>query len=133
MSNNIYDINSYIENFPETVQAQLQAIRHIISKAAPKAKEVISYGIPTFRQKTNLVHYAGYKNHIGFYPGPKAIAAFKNDLTAYKLSKATVQFPLDKKLPAALITRIVKFCVKQEEEKAAKNANPKKITEVKYV
>ncbi len=79
MSNNINDINSYIKDFPETVQVQLQAIRHIISKAVPKAKEVISYGIPTFRQKANLVHYAGYKNHIGFYPGPKAIATFKND------------------------------------------------------
>lgn len=131
MSNNINDINSYIKDFPETVQVQLQAIRHIISKAAPKAKEVISYGIPTFRQKANLVHYAGYKNHIGFYPGPKAIATFKNDLTAYKLSKATVQFPLDKKLPAALITRMVKFCVKQDVEKTAKNANPKKLTTVK--
>jgi len=129
--NDVLDINSYHQQFNQAVQAQLQTIRQIINKAAPKATEVISYGIPTFRQKTNLVHYAGYKNHIGFYPGPGAVVAFKKELAAYKLSKATVQFPLDKKLPAALITRMVKFCIKQDEEKAAKKLMQKKLTTVK--
>ena len=119
MNKNVKDINSYLFDFPEAVQAMLQNIRQTIAKAAPNAVETISYGIPTFKQYGNLVHFAGYKNHIGFYPGAGAIETFKKELAAYKLSKGTLQFPLDKKLPLALITKIVKYRVKQDEEKAA--------------
>lgn len=119
-NNSAKNINDYLIDFPEEVQYMLQDIREAITKAAPKAVETISYGIPTFKQHGNLVHFAGYKNHIGFYPGAGAIDAFKKELAAYKLSKGTVQFPLDKKLPLALITKIVKYRVKQDEEKAAK-------------
>ncbi|MGB4843252.1 MAG: DUF1801 domain-containing protein [Ferruginibacter sp.] len=118
MNKNVKDINSYIIDFPKEVQYMLKDIRETIAKAAPKAVETISYGIPTFKQNKNLVHFAGYKNHIGFYPGAGAIEGFAKELAAYKLSKGTVQFPLDKKLPLALITKIVKFRVKQDEEKA---------------
>lgn len=119
MNKNVKDINSYLIVFPEAVQAMLQNIRQTIAKAAPNAVETISYGIPTFKQYGNLVHFAGYKNHIGFYPGAGAIETFKKELAAYKLSKGTLQFPLDKKLPLALITKIVKYRVKQDGEKAA--------------
>lgn len=119
MNKNVKDINSYLFDFPEAVQAMLQNIRQTIAKAAPNAVETISYGIPKFKQYGNLVHFAGYKNHIGFYPGAGAIETFKKELAAYKLSKGTLQFPLDKKLPLALITKIVKYRVKQDEEKAA--------------
>lgn len=117
MNKNVKDINSYLADFPQAVQEKLQSIRQTIAKAAPKAVETISYGIPTFKQNKNLVHFAGYKNHIGFYPGAGAIESFAKELAAYKLSKGTVQFPLDKKLPLTLITKIVKFGVKQDEEK----------------
>lgn len=118
MNKNIKDINTYLVDFPEVVQYMLQDIRETIAKAAPKATEAISYGIPTFRLEGNLVHFAGYKNHIGFYPGAGAIEHFKKELTAYKLSKGTVQFPLDKPVPLGLISKIVKFRVKQSLEKA---------------
>lgn len=118
MNKNVKDINTYMVDFPEEIQYMLQDIRETIAKAAPNAVEAISYGIPTFRLGGNLVHFAGYKNHIGFYPGAAAIEDFKKELSAYNLSKGTVQFPLDKKLPLALIARIVKYRVKQNLEKA---------------
>lgn len=118
MNKNVKDINTYMIDFPEEVQYMLQDIRETIAKAAPKAVEAISYGIPTFKLEGNLVHFAGYKNHIGFYPGAGAIETFKKDLAEYKLSKGTVQFPLDKPIPLGLVTKIVKFRVKQNLEKA---------------
>lgn len=118
MNKTAKDIESYLIDFPENVQCMLQDIRETIAKAAPKAEESINYGIPTFKLEGNLVHFAGYKKHIGFYPGAGAIIFFEKELAAYKLSKGTVQFPLDKPLPLGLVSKIVKFRVKQNLEKA---------------
>jgi len=110
-------IDEYIAGFPKDVQAILQKIRMTIRKAAPDAEEAIKYQIPTFILKGNLVHFGAYKNHIGFYPAPRAIEKFKKELSAYEGSKGTVRFPFDKPIPYALITRIVKFRVKKNLEK----------------
>ena len=111
-------IDAYIANFPKDVQQILQKMRATIKKAAPDAKETIKYGIPTFTLNGNLVHFGGYKEHIGFYPAPAGIAEFKNDLAPYVAGKGTIKFPLDQPIPFALITRIVKFRVKKNLEKA---------------
>lgn len=111
------DIDAYIADFPEDVQARLQKLRAVIRKAAPKAEEAISYQIPTFKLFGNLVHFAGYGHHIGFYPGAAGIAAFKKEISGYKNAKGSVQFPLDKPIPFALVARIVKFRVKQNTAK----------------
>lgn len=111
------DINSHIADFPAGTQKLLKQLRATIKKAAPKATEAISYGIPTFKLNGNLIHFSGYAKHIGFYPGASGIASFKKELTKYKTSKGTVQFPLDKALPLSLITKIVKFRVKQNTQK----------------
>lgn len=118
------NIDSYIAGFPQETQKLLQQVRSIISKAAPEAEETINYGIPTFILKGNLVHFAGYKNHIGFYPASSGIETFKKELAVYKGAKGSVQFPIDKPMPLALITKIVKFRVKENMEKA--NAKMKK-------
>ena len=89
-----------------------------LKKAAPGAEELISYNMPAFKLHGVLVYYAGYKNHIGFYPTGSAITAFEKELSGYKTSKGTVQFPLETSLPLPLITRIVKFRVKENLEKA---------------
>jgi uncharacterized protein YdhG (YjbR/CyaY superfamily) len=102
-------IDAYIAAFPDDVQAILQQIRQTIHEAAPEATEAISYGMPTFKLHGNLVHFAAFKNHIGFYPVPSGIEAFKDELAAYKQGKGSVQFPLDRPMPYDLITRIVKF------------------------
>lgn len=120
------NIDEYIANFPPEVQEKLETIRATIRKAAPKAEEAISYMIPTFKLHGNLVHFAAYKNHIGFYPGAGGIAAFQEELAGYETSKGTVQFPLDKRLPLTLITKIVKFRVQQNLDKAAAKAAKKK-------
>ncbi len=103
------DVDEYILGFPEETQKLLEEIRAIIKKAAPKAEEVISYSMPAFKQNGILVYFAGYKNHIGFYPTSSGILNFKEELSNYKSSKGAVQFPLDKPLPLKLITKIVKF------------------------
>lgn len=113
------NIDEYISGFPKEVQVVLQEVRTTIQKAAPKATEKISYAIPTFALAKNLVHFAGYKNHIGFYPGAKAILAFHKELSRYKSAKGSVQFPLDTPMPLRLITKIVKYRVKEETERAA--------------
>ena len=105
------DIDQFIAGWPKEIQKHLQQIRQAIRKAAPNAEETISYGIPTFTLKGNLVHFSAYKNHIGFYPAPAAIIAFKKELSAYVTSKGAIQFPLDKPLPLALIHKMVKFRV----------------------
>lgn len=120
------NIDEYIANFPAEVQEKLETIRATIRKAAPKAEEAISYMIPTFRLHGNLVHFAAYKNHIGFYPGAGGIAAFQEELAGYETSKGTVQFPLDQRLPLTLITKIVKFRVQQNLDQAAAKAAKKK-------
>ena len=117
-------IDEYIEVFPGEIQKRLQELRSTIHKAAPQAEETINYAIPTFTLNGNLVHFAGFKNHIGFYPAPSGIEAFKKELSVYEGAKGSVQFPLDKPLPLALVTKIVKFRVKENPVKA--NAKDKK-------
>jgi uncharacterized protein YdhG (YjbR/CyaY superfamily) len=112
------NIDEYISGFPEEVQAMLDKLRATIKKAAPKVEEVISYQMPGFRYNGMLVWFAAYKNHIGFYPGASGISEFKKELSIYKGAKGSVQFPLDKPLPLALITKIVKFRMKENIEKA---------------
>lgn len=114
------NIDEYIAGFPPEVQEILQKIRLTIRKAAPKAEEAISYMIPTFKLHGNLVHFAAYKKHIGFYPAPRGNEAFKEELSAYEGGKGTVQFPLDKPIPYALIRKIVKFRVQENSDEAAK-------------
>lgn len=109
------DIDSYISDFPAEVQHLLQHFRSIIRKTVPQAHEVISYGIPTFKLKKNLVHFAGYKSHIGFYPGSVPIEHFKAQLKKYKTSKGAVQFPISNPLPEDLIVEITQFAVKEME------------------
>jgi uncharacterized protein YdhG (YjbR/CyaY superfamily) len=111
------NIDEYIATFPVEVREVLEKVRATIQKAAPKAEEAISYDIPTFKLNGNLVHFAGYKNHIGFYPGAAGIAAFKKEIASYKNAKGSVQFPLDKAIPYGLITKIVKYRVKVTQEK----------------
>jgi len=104
------DIDEYIVEFPKEVQAMLQQIRATIRKVAPKAEEAIKYAIPTFVWNgKNLVHFAAFKNHIGFYPTPTGIDSFKKELSKYKQGKGSVQFPLDEPMPLKLITEIVKL------------------------
>ncbi|HEU6440971.1 MAG TPA: DUF1801 domain-containing protein [Microvirga sp.] len=112
------DIDAYIASFPEDVRAILEKVRATIRKAAPGAEETISYRIPTFTLNGNLVHFAAFKNHIGFYPGPTGIEAFKEELSAYEGAKGSVRFPLDKPIPLGLISKIVKFRVKESLEAA---------------
>ncbi|MGH9908883.1 MAG: iron chaperone [Pyrinomonadaceae bacterium] len=112
------DIDEYIAGFPNDVQKILEKIRTTIKKAAPDAEEAIKYGIPTFILHGNLVHFAAYKNHVGFYPAPKGIEKFKKELSRYEGGKGTVQFPLDKPIPFELISRIVKFRVKDNLERS---------------
>jgi uncharacterized protein YdhG (YjbR/CyaY superfamily) len=103
------DHDAYISAFLPEVQVLLRQMRATIHAAAPQAEETIAYGMPAFRQKVNLVYYAGYKNHIGFYPSAAPIAAFADDLKGFKTSKGAIQFPLDRPLPVKLIKRIVKW------------------------
>lgn len=114
------NIDEYIATFPKAIQEILVQVRDTIKKAAPEAKEAIKYAIPTFVLNGNLVHFAAFKNHIGFYPAPMGIDLFKEELSAYKGGKGSVQFPLDKPMPLDLISKIVKFRVEQNLEKVAK-------------
>ena len=107
------NFDAYLGRFPTNVQRLLQRVHLTIKKAAPQAKETISYGIPAFTLNGLLVWFAAHKNHIGFYPRASAIAAFKKELSAYKGAKGSVQFPFDKPLPLALISRIVKYRMNQ--------------------
>jgi len=107
------DIDEYIADFPVDVQLLLQKVRTAIRKAAPKAEEAIKYQMPTFVLNGNLIHFAGYKNHIGLYPGSKPIEEFKDELSRYETSKGTVRLPLDKPVPVGLISKITKFCVQR--------------------
>lgn len=112
------NIDSYIATFPENVQHQLNTLRKAIQQAAPDAVETIKYAMPTYVQQGNLVHFAGYKNHIGFYPAPKAIIEFANELSGYKTSKGAIQFPLTQPIPLDLIRRITEYRIRQNSEKA---------------
>ena len=106
-------IDAYITAFPPEIQTLLQQMRQTIQKAAPSATEAISYQIPNFKLNGDLVHFAGFKKYIGFYPGAAGIAAFQDELAGCKNAKGSVQFPLDEALPLALVRKIVKFRVQQ--------------------
>jgi uncharacterized protein YdhG (YjbR/CyaY superfamily) len=111
------DIDNYIAAFPEKTRDLLEQLRVAIRKAAPRAEEVISYGMPAFRLNGILVYFAGCKNHIGFYPTASGIRTFKDEISEYKSSKGAVRFPLDKPLPLELIAGIVAFRVTENLQK----------------
>ena len=113
-------IDEYIAGFPQEIQLLLNQLRVTIRKAAPDAEEVISYAMPGYKYHGMLVFFAAYKNHIGFYATPTGHAAFKKELSVYKQGKGSVQFPVDQPLPLGLITKIVKFRMKQNSEKEKK-------------
>jgi uncharacterized protein YdhG (YjbR/CyaY superfamily) len=113
-------IDEYIATFPEETQKRLRELRARITATAPAASEKISYQMPTFFLNGNLVYFAAYKNHIGFYPGANVIRTFKSELKNYKTAKGTVQFPIDQPLPLELINKIVKFRVEENSAKPKK-------------
>lgn len=115
---NITNIDEYILNYPIETQVILQKIRKIIHELSPNLSEAIKYGIPTFvYNKKNLLHFAAYKKHIGFYPTSSAILNFQNELKEYKLSKWAIQFPLDKTIDYELIKHIAIFRLDEEKQK----------------
>lgn len=116
-------IDEYIATFPPDIQKILEKIRAIVKAAAPEAQEKISYQMPTFFLNGNLVHFAAFKNHIGFYPTPSGIEKFKKELAGYQGAKGSVQFPLDEPIPYALISEIVKFRVEENSQAANTKEN----------
>ena len=120
MRTQLRTIDEYINTFPEDVRAILEKIREAIRKAAPGAEEAISYQMPTFKLNGNLVHFAAYKNHIGFYPVPSGIEAFKGELLPYIAGRGTLRFSLDKPIPYDLIEKVVTFRVKENLAKKKK-------------
>ena len=119
-------IDEYMATFPEAIQAILQTIRETIQAAAPDAEEKISYQMPTFFLKGNLVHFAAFKNHIGFYPTPSGVEAFKEEIARYQGAKGSIQFPLDEPMPLDLITQIVKMRVAENLKKAELKSRKRK-------
>jgi uncharacterized protein YdhG (YjbR/CyaY superfamily) len=119
--NGRYD--DYIAGFPEHIREILEKVRATIREAAPGAEETIKYEMPTFMLNGNLVYFAAYKNHIGFYPIPSGMEEFKEDLAGYKTGKGSVQFPLDKPIPYELIRRITEYRVQENLAKAAAKKN----------
>lgn len=120
MQQKISSVDEYIAQFPTEVQKLLRLIRATIVLEIPEAVEVISYGIPTYKLERNLVHFAGYKNHIGFYPGPDALTKFENEISAFKHSKGAVQFPINKELPLNLVAEITRYVFIQNQIKSSK-------------
>lgn len=114
------DIDEYIDGFPENIQLLLEQLRVTVKEAAPGAREAIKYAMPTFTLNGNLVYFAAFKNHIGFYSAPTGNADFEKELSGYKTGKGSVQFPYNKPLPFALISKMVKFRVTQNLGKAPK-------------
>src|ERR1700690_1477389 len=119
-------IDEYITTSPKEIQKKLQELRKTIKAAAPKAQEKISYQMPAFDLKGNLVWFAAFKNHIGFYPMPSGIQAFKKDFLVYEGSKGAIRFPLDKPLPLKLVSKVVKFRVAENLKKAEMKSRKKK-------
>lgn len=120
MMKQVKDIDSYIAGYSEPVKGLLKKVRQAIRAAVPKAEEAIKYGLPTFMLNgKNLVHFGGFKNHIGFYPTPSGISQFEKELSKYGGAKGSVQFPLDKPLPLTLIKKIVQFRVKENLRKTS--------------
>jgi uncharacterized protein YdhG (YjbR/CyaY superfamily) len=114
------DFDDYARRFPKDVQKRLREVRRCVREAAPQATEAISYGMPAFRHGGILVWFGAHASHIGFYPAASGIAAFKHELSAFKSAKGSVQFPFDEPLPLALITRIVKFRLREQSKKRAR-------------
>ncbi len=112
-SGTVKTMDEYISGFPEEVQAILQKIRTLIRENAPGSQEAMKYGIPTFTLNGNLVHFAAFAHHIGFYPTPSAIVKFKKELSIYKGAKGSVQFPFDRPIPYELMVKIVQFRVRE--------------------
>jgi uncharacterized protein YdhG (YjbR/CyaY superfamily) len=119
-------IDEYIATFPEEIQTILQEIRATIKAAAPDAGEKISYQMPTFYLKGNLVHFAAFKNHIGFYPTPSGVETFRQEIARYQGAKGSIRFPLDEPMPLDLITRIVKMRVAENLKKAELKSRKRK-------
>ncbi|WP_420152032.1 iron chaperone [Siphonobacter sp.] len=111
-------VDEYIAGFPDDVQTILQRIRAVVKKAAPEAEETIKYAIPTFRLQGNLVHFAAYKHHIGFYPTPSGISTFEAELAPYKKAKGSAQFPLTQPIPYELIEKMVVFRMQENRAKS---------------
>lgn len=114
-------IDEYISSFPEPTQVKLTELRNLIKNLAPEAKEKISYQMPAFTLNGMLLYFAGYAKHIGFYPGASTIFAFMDELTGFKTSKGTVQFPLNQPLPIDLITRMIQYRVVENQSKKKKH------------
>jgi len=114
------EVDIYISTFPAQTQERLEQLRKLIKETVPEAKELISYGIPTYVLHGNLIHFGGFKNHIGFYPGPNAILTFKEELKNYKQAKGSIQFPLIQPMPLDVIKKIVLLRVEENKLKAAK-------------
>jgi len=112
-------IDEYIAAFPKNVRTALRQVRATVRRAAPAASEAIKYGMPTFVEQKNLVHFAAFKRHIGFFPSSSGVSAFEKELGRYKHAKGSIQFPLDEPMPLALIARIVRYRVKEVRAKAA--------------
>ena len=119
-------IDEYILQFPPEIQEILKMLRKVIKEAAPDAEEKISYQMPTFVLHGNLVHFAAFKNHIGFYPAPSGINAFEHELSQYKGGKGTIRFPIEQPLPYELISKIVKVRVAENIKKAEDKSKKKK-------
>lgn len=120
-------VDEYIAAFPADIKKRMQQLRKVIKAGAPEAEELISYQMPGYKYLGMLVYFAGYKNHIGFYPGAGGVLEYYKELSSYKSAKGSVRFPHDKPIPLDVISRIVKFRVKQNEEKfALKKSNSKK-------
>jgi uncharacterized protein YdhG (YjbR/CyaY superfamily) len=124
--NGFNSIDEYIASFPEAIQKLLQKVRAVIRETAPGAEEKISYQMPTFFLKGNLVHFAAFKNHIGFYPTPNGIEQFKDELAPYASAKGSARFPLNKPLPLELIRKIVKFRVAENLKNAEMKMSKRK-------
>src|SRR5688572_30711546 len=127
MAREFKTMDEYINTFPDDVRNILNELRQVIKEAAPEAEETINYQMPTFTLNGNLVHFAAFKNHIGFYPTPAGIEAFREELAPYKGAKGSVQFPIDQSLPLPLIRKIVEYRVKENlERKPKKKSTAKK-------
>ena len=118
------DVNDYIAAAPKNAQAILRKVRATIRRAAPEAKETISYAIPAYLQDGPVIYFAAFADHISIYPAPRGAPAFKRELAAYKGGKGTAQFPLDKPIPYGLITRMVKFRLTENRARAAETKQP---------
>jgi len=117
-------VDEYISHHPKDIQQRLRQLRKTIQQAAPNCTETLNYGIPTYQQNGNLIHYAAYKNHIGLYPTPTAIEAFKDQLSDYTISKGAIQIAHNQTLPLELIQKIVVFRVQENQNSTATSDKP---------